>query len=351
MLVPSLSLAAIVLAMAGCRAHAPPGDLDALFSEYSCADCPGASVVVIDRGAVAFEKAYGLADLEHRTPATPRTNYRLASLTKQLTARAIELLIEQGALHLDDRVRDILPELPAATSDVRVRHLLGHSSGIWDYEDFVPADGPQVKDRDVLALVAKTDRTYFAPGTSFRYSNSGYALLALIVERKSGLSFASFLRDRVFGPLGMPATLAYESGVSTVPERAFGYAPANGKFVPSDQSTTSAVLGDGGVYSSVAELVAWDRAVDQRRGPWTAPYSFGWFVDHDAGELRLSHHGETCGFTNAILKYPDRHLTVIVLTNRRGGEPWRIAQTLADRWLGRAPRDGRWLFETTPNAH
>src|SRR5262252_8345902 len=180
-------MATVLLAMAGCvrsGARAPGDGIDALFSEYDCASCPGASVVVIDRGAVVLEKAYGLSDLQNGTRATPRTNYRLASLTKQFTAMAVRMLIEQGALGLDDRLGDLLPGLPAWAHEVRLRHLLTHSSGIWDYEDFVRADGPQVKDRDVLALLAKTDKTYFAPGDRFRYSNSAYALLSLVVERK-----------------------------------------------------------------------------------------------------------------------------------------------------------------------
>jgi CubicO group peptidase (beta-lactamase class C family) len=144
----------------------------------------------------------------------------------------------------------------------------------------------------------------------------------------------------------MSATLAYEAGISTVPRRAFGYTMRNSGIVPSDQSSTSAVLGDGGVYSSIHDLAAWDRALDagtvlrhdELRDAWTpmtltngtaTRYGFGWFVDRENGTLKVSHHGETSGFTNFILKYPERRLTVIVLTNRRGGAPWDLAARVA----------------------
>ncbi len=377
-----LATAALLAALAllvGCAGatsstRAPPSvdarAVDPLFTAYDGPEGPGASAIVIHEGQVVLRRAWGLADLDARTRATPETQYRLASLTKQFTAMAVMLLVEEGKLRYDDRVVDVLPGFPAHASEVRIRHLLNHTSGLWDYEAFVPdTQTVQVKDRDVLALLSRADRTYFPPGTAVRYSNSGYAVLALLVEHVGGMPFARFLRERVFSPLGMHATVAHEEGISTVARRAYGYvAEANG-FRPRDQSPTSAVLGDGGVYSSVAELVAWDAALDAhtlvpeatQRLAWTpaalpdgssSRYGFGWFIDEDAGRMRLSHHGETCGFTNAIVKYPEQRLTVIVLTNRAGGEPWRLAQRLADLWLpASAPAETRpWPFETLPNA-
>jgi CubicO group peptidase (beta-lactamase class C family) len=347
--------------------------MDALFEAYERPGAPGASVIVVQDGEVALRRAYGLAELETRTRATPETHYRLASLTKQFTAMAIMILAGQGKLHYDDRVVDVLPGFPAYLREVRIRHLLNHTSGIWDYEAFVPgSQREQVKDRDVLALLSRADRTYFPPGTAVRYSNSAYAVLALIVEQVSGQSFASFLHERVFTPSGMRTAVAHEAGISTVPDRAYGYVASAEGFSPRDQSPTSAVLGDGGIYSSVTELLAWDKALDAhalvseetQRLAWTpavlpdgtsARYGFGWFIDEDEGRVRLSHHGETSGFTNAIVKYPAQRLTVIVLTNRAGGEPWRLAQQLADHWLGRSAEEGGpaarpWPFETMPNA-
>ena len=321
--------------------------LDSIFGAYDHPNVPGAGVLVIRDGRVVASRSYGLADLGNRTPAGERTNYRLASLSKQFTAAAIMLLVRDGRLNYDDRVVDLLPGLPAHARDVRVRHLLTHTSGLWDYEDFVPdSQTVQLKDRDVLASLPRADSLYFAPGSAYRYSNTGYALLALIAERVSGQSFARFLHDRIFVPAGMSATVAYEAGISSVPDRAFGYTVRGSGTTPSDQSSTSAVLGDGGIYSSIHDLVAWDRALDagtvlrreELRDAWTpmtltngtvTRYGFGWFVDRENGTLKLSHHGETSGFTNFILKYPERRLTVIVLTNRRGGAPWDLAARVA----------------------
>ncbi|WP_233582603.1 serine hydrolase [Corallococcus sp. CA053C] len=379
MTLPPLATVVLLSLVVGCaggtagtraRSLQDASTVDALFRDYSGLERPGASVVVIHDGKVVLRRAYGLADLEKQVPATPETNYRLASLTKQFTATAILLLVQDRKLRLDDHVVDVLPGFPASLKDVRVHHLLQHTSGIWDYEDFVPATQTvQVKDRDVLELLNRTERTYFAPGTAVRYSNSGYAVLALLVQQVSGMPFAQFLHERVFVPSGMRSSVAHEDGVSTVVRRAYGYAVTRDGFPPRDQSPTSAVLGDGGVYSSVDDLVAWDRTLDShalvgkelQEQAWTSPrlqggtpsrYGFGWFVDNDGGRRRLSHHGETSGFTNAIVKYPDHRLTVIVLTNRAGGEPWTLAQYIADQWLGPPANPGStWPFVTVPNAH
>lgn len=320
---------------------------DSLFAPYAAPGMPGASVLVTKNGEVVVNRSYGLAVVETAVPATSETNYRLASLSKQFTATAIALLVRDGLLRYDTPVRTYLPSVPEYTRAVTVRHLLTHTSGIPDYEDFVPrGQTVQVKDGDVPALLRQTDSMYFAPGSAYRYSNSGYALLALIVEKLSGRRYAAFLHERIFAPLGMRGTVAHEEGISTVPNRAFGYSLRSGVVVRTDQSSTSAVLGDGGIYSSLRDLITWDRALDagtlltraELERVWTPErladgtttrYGFGWFTERENGSLRLSHHGETSGFTNFILKYPDRRLTVIVLTNRRGGAPWDLAARIA----------------------
>jgi CubicO group peptidase (beta-lactamase class C family) len=323
--------------------------IDALFSGYTGA-VPGASVIVIRDGRVVFRRAYGMADLERKTPASPTTDYRLASLTKQFTAMAIMLLVRDGRLTYDQPARTLLPELPPATAGVTIRHLLNHTSGLLDYEDLIPdTQTVQVSDQDVLQLLASRDSVNFPAGTKYRYSNSGYCLLALVVERVSGMAFADFLRQRVFAPLGMARTLAHRDGRDTVPERAYGYTPDSGRFVPSDQSVTSATLGDGGIYTSVDDLVHWDAALYTERlvdrvtlalatTPPVLPgnstqYGFGWFVDAYRGLRRWRHTGETSGFTNAIQRFPERRTTIIVLTNRNGGTPWTIAERIADLLL------------------
>lgn len=322
-------------------------DIDALFAEYTGPAVPGASVIVIRDDRVVLRRAYGMADLERHVAATPQTDYRLASVSKQFTAMAVMLLAQSGKIRYDQPIREILPELPAGTGSVTVRHLLNHTSGLPDYEDLIPdSQTVQVNDRDVLALLAGKDTLYFPAGSAYRYSNSGYVLLGLIVERVSGVSFAEFLRARIFAPLGMTASVAHVEGIDTVPHRAYGYSPDAGGFKATDQSVTSATLGDGGIYTNVDDLVRWDRAlygsqlVDSAtlRLAITPPYSFGWFVDTYRNEKRWRHTGETSGFRNAIQRFPGRRFTVIVLTNRNGGDPAAIAERIADALLFGAAR-------------
>ena len=307
----------------------PESQIDALMRPYQGA-VPGAGVAVLRNGTPIVRRAYGLADVESRVAATTATNYRLASMTKQFTAAAILLLAQDGRLAIDDRVRGWLPTLPDAAAEITIRHLLIHTSGLIDYEDVIPSGTTaQLRDADVLRLLEAVNRCYFPPGTRYRYSNSGYSLLALIVGKASGKDFASFLRARIFCPLGMHNTLAFEAGISAVAQRAFGYSALRNSWTRDDQSLTSATLGDGGIYSSIDDLAKWDAALgDDRllRPAWLrlafqpatptddalVQYGFGWRI---SGETRW-HSGETTGFRSIIVRYLEHGLTVIVLSNR-----------------------------------
>jgi CubicO group peptidase (beta-lactamase class C family) len=328
--------------------------IDAILSPYRQPNVPGASVLVLHRGRVAYDKAFGSADLEAHVPATVNTDYRLASLTKAFTAMSIMLLVKDGKLHYDDRLVDVLPGAPAYAKDVRITHLLTHTSGLVDYEDFVPdSQTTQLNDDDVLRLMHRTDSLDFPPGSAYHYSNSAYVLLGLIVAHASGMPFPQFLHDRIFAPLHMDSTVAYVKGSSRVPNRAYGYTgDSSGHFTRTDQSSTSATLGDGGIYTSVMDMAKWSDALDKStlvdsatmHRAWSptmlttgkeSGYGYGWFVATVNGELQLRHHGESTGFTNAILKYPKRDLTIILLTNRTGGAPWDIADRIAEQFPGR----------------
>ena len=352
-----LLLSLLAVLSFSCTPFPGRGDLassvDPLFTEYSLPGAPGASLAIIRDGDVMYSKAYGLADVEKNIPATTATNYRLASVTKQFTATAILKLVDGGTLSLDSRITDVLPGMPAYAHEVRIRHLLTHTSGLVDYEDFVPdTQTVQVLDTDVLRILSGIDSVYFPAGTQFRYSNSGYALLALVVESVSGLSFAEFLKQNIFEPLGMHHTLAYQKGISTIDNRAFGHSKAEHGFVQTDQSNTSAVLGDGGVYSSVEDLCRWDRELYESRlisprmrrasfTPFTlrdgtpTKYGFGWFIEPNGKRTSVYHTGSTRGFRNAIYRLPEERLTVIILTNRNDGEPIKIAEKVAEIVLGR----------------
>jgi len=304
---------------------------------------PGASLLVIRNDEPVIRRSWGCADIENGVLATSRTNYRLASVSKQFTAAAVLLLAEDGRVSLGDRLREFFPSLAPSLDAVTIHHLLTHASGLIDYEELIsPETTMQLCSADVLQLLEAQKTGYFAPGSNYRYSNSGYALLALIVERVSGGTFADFLARRVFGPLGMNHTVAHEEGISTVGNRAFGYTMTNGEWARKDQSLTSAVLGDGGIYSSIDDLAKWDAAwydgrllSDESRrvalightatDDPSVSYGFGWRI---TGET-FWHSGETSGFRNVIVRYAARTLTIVLLTNRDDPEPYETALVIA----------------------
>jgi CubicO group peptidase (beta-lactamase class C family) len=325
--------------------------VDALFQEYDGSNVPGASVLVVKDGKILFKKAYGLANLEEKILSTTTTNYRLASLTKQFTAMAIMTLIEQKKLSYDSTLTDFFPDFPSYGKQIIIRHLLNHTSGLIDYEDLIAKDTLiPLKDRQVLNLLKQQKSTYFTPGSKYQYSNSGYALLALIVEAASGASFASFLEKKVFTPLGMTNSVAYEQGISTIHDRAYGYEKKSNGFERNDQSLTSSVLGDGGVYSSVEDLYKWDQSLytnklvssETLKNAFTAGtlingegagYGFGWFTETYRGLKTVWHSGSTIGFRTAIERFPDQSFTVIVLTNRKEPEVHKLARKIVDLYL------------------
>src|SRR5215472_144154 len=204
---------------------------------------PGAAVLVVKNGKVLFQSGYGVTDLKSLTKIDAHTNFRLASVTKQFTAMAIMLLVHDGRLHYEDRLTDIFPDFPEYGRAITIRHLLNHTSGLLDYEDLMPQPDPnvpveqiQIQDAGVLDLLKQQKTTKFKPGSKWDYSNSGYVVLGLIVQKVSGKLFPDFLRVRIFGPLGMRNTLAYVRGKNDVRNRAYGHSLEQGAWKQTDQS-------------------------------------------------------------------------------------------------------------------
>lgn len=321
--------------------------VDKLLAVYRRADAPGAAVMVLRDGEPELVRTCGCADLEQGTPVEPATNFRLASITKQFTAACVMMLVERGDLSLDATLPSLFADFPAFGGAVTLRDLLQHTSGLIDYETLIGQDfSGQVSDRDVLRIVRESGRTYFTPGTHFRYSNTGYALLAVLVEETTGRRFAAFLDEQIFVPLAMTATVAYEAGVSEIRNRALGYdVRDDGTVAPSDQDATSAVLGDGGIYTSLLDYGKWDQALygdallsrASLEMMWTAGtghYGFGWRIDEFAGRRRLHHEGFSCGFRNHVMRFPDERMTVLILTNRREPDVQSIAESIARLYFG-----------------
>jgi CubicO group peptidase (beta-lactamase class C family) len=341
----------------------PAAQIDSLMSDVS-SSTPGAAVLVIKDGRHVFEQGYGVTDLRTLHKIDEHTNFRLASVTKQFTAMAIMLLVHDGKLRYDQSLTEIFPEFPAYGETITVRHLLNHTSGLLDYEDLMAKQYGntlddqilQIHDAGVLALLEKIRTTKFPAGTKWEYSNSGYCLLAMVVEKVSGKPFSEFLHERIFVPLQMASTLAYEKGKNEVPNRAYGHTPQGSAWRETDQSSTSATLGDGGVYTSLADLVHWDNALQNHTllsekdmqpaltavHPSSAPpqqnghpvsYGFGWYVDPYRGHPRMWHYGETVGFRTSIQRFPADHLTVVVLCNRADLSAIDLALKVADLYL------------------
>ncbi len=332
----TISTILLTILLTGCQMN-NDDKIDSIFTDYNKPDVPGAAVMIIKNGEVIFQKCYGLADVENLKPVTPATNFRLASVTKQFTAMCILQLIEKGSLSFETTLKDLFADFPDYAKNITIQNLLQHTSGLIDYEDLIPdTTTVQVKDNDVLKLVMKTDSTYFVPGSKHQYSNTGYALLSLIVEKISGKPFRDYLNENIFTPTGMNKTIAFENKINEVKDRAYGYTVKNDSIIKTDQSITSAVLGDGGIYSSLNDLYKWDQALYTNKlidhkfldDSWTAgktlngkefPYGFGWRLENYNDNKVVYHTGSTRGFRNIIYRIPDKNFTVIILTNRDSG--------------------------------
>lgn len=321
-----------ILGATACFAQAPlAARLDSFFRRQD-PNLPGCALSIEKYGTILYRNAAGLADLTEKTPLDSLSDFRMASVTKQFTAMGILLLEKDGVLRFDDPIGRWLPGLPAGIArNVSIRHLLTHSSGILDYEDLIPASQTiQVLDADVLHMLSTHDSTYFPPGSRFRYSNSGFCLLALIIEHASHESYARFIHDRIFVPLDMTGSTVYEAN-RPIPHRAMGYLrDSAGRIIPSDQSVTSATKGDGGVYTSLSDYSKWIRALQQNRllrladamqrlhfpieGMPNSYYAAGWF-ESTAYPVLLFHSGSTCGFSNFVIQFPRDRLSIVYFSN------------------------------------
>ncbi len=315
---------------------------------YDSALSPGAALLVMDRGKIVLQKSYGLKSTETKEAVDATTCFRLASVTKQFTAMCILQLVQAGRLSLDDSVRKYLDSLPTYTQPITIRNLLTHTSGLVDYEALIPDNQVrQVLDIDCMRLMHSTDHLYFVPGSEYRYSNTGYALLALIVEKISGEDFASYLQQHIFKPLQMKHTLALEAAKTKVPNRAMGHSRSSNGWEVTDQSLTSAVLGDGGIYTNVLDMAKWIRAICRyqlispslQQQAWSRAslsngksidYGFGWHIEDYRGKAHPHHSGSSIGFRNHILLFPEEERAVMILTNRDEGDPMEPCKKIMD---------------------
>ena len=309
---------------------------------------PGVALTVLKDGKIVKSQGYGMANLELSAPVTEKTAFQLASVTKQFTATAIMALVEDGKLHLEDKIVSLLPDLPAAWSGVTLRQLLNHTSGIKSYTNIEGFDKTLRKDftpQEIIALVSK-EPMEFAPGEKWNYNNSGYFLLGMILEKVTGKSYNDFLTERIFKPLGMNDTRVNNLS-EIIPNRAQGYSRSGDHYVNGEYLSPTQPFAAGALISTIADLARWDKALDgetilksasltQMWTPTALPdhqeqgYGFGWVVGVKNHHRRISHGGGIPGFSTETLRLPDDKLSVIVLTNRDGGDAGAIALGVAD---------------------
>ena len=364
-----IGLLLIVAVVAACshQALAQKTDLsaqvDGLFTDWNGGNTPGAGLLVIRDGKVLIKKGYGLANIETKTPITPDTCFLLGSVTKQFTAMAVMLLAERGQLRYDDPLAKFFPQFPPYAQKITVRNLLNHTSGLPDYEALFVEQGLIEKDwprsvkttrsrfeptaRDALNLLARQPNLLFEPGTKFEYSNSGYVVLAQIIEKASTQSYAQFLKQNIFKPLGMKRSYVYDESRPNIPGRAASYTMKDSTYREIDYTPLNAIYGEDNVYTTLNDLVKWERALSSTKlvkaetlqqafssgvltdGSRTG-YGYGWFLGETLGIKYVGHSGGWLGFANVIRRYPDYRFTVVLLTNydkfRLGDVVYRTAR-------------------------
>jgi CubicO group peptidase (beta-lactamase class C family) len=308
--------------------------LDALFSKWNKPDVPGCAVGVEAHGAAVVNRTYGSADIEHGVPIGIDTVFEAGSVSKQFTAAAVFVLVEQGKLSLADDIRKYVPELPDYGAVITVAQLLGHMSGLRDWEGVAEIAGRPVtthvySNKDVLAIAARQKNLNHLPGEEFSYTNTGYVLLAIIVERASGEPFVQFTDEHLFSPLKLTHTQWRDNFRRIVKERAVAYEASAGGYrqlMPFDN-----VFGSGGLLTTIGDLKTWNDALDagalgkfvteelQRESTLSdgraVPYAGGLELTRHRGVRRIAHTGETAGYESYLARFPDQHLSVAVLCN------------------------------------
>lgn len=342
--------------------------VDSIFAPVASAQGPGCAVGVSQNDSLAFAKGYGMADLEHDRQITPETRFYLASISKQFTAMSIVLLAQDHRLTLDDSLRAWVPEVPSFGASITLRQLLHHTSGLRDYFTLLavsgwPTDG-LLTEAQLLALVARQKSLNFQPGDEFLYSNTGYALLAIVVKRASGQSLRDFADARIFKPLGMTHTLFRDDHTALVPERALGYQLSPAGYRLSQPQFD--VVGDGGAYSTVEDLAKWaanfttgrvggragiaemERAGQLNDGQ-PIPYALGLSIGDLHGFKTLSHGGSYGGYRSELVRIPERRLSVITLCNTASASP-TLAEQVSRVFLGIAAEKTNLIAADLPMA-
>jgi CubicO group peptidase (beta-lactamase class C family) len=335
--------------------------IDSIFAEWQGTDRPGCAVGVRRASRAVHLAAYGMANLEYGVPLTAGSVLESGSVAKQFTAAALVLLAQRGRLTLDDDIRRYLPEVPDFGWTITIRHLLTHTSGLRDQWGLLSLrgspPGSQVHTMPlILDLVSRQRMLNFPTGEEYLYSNTGYALAAMIVERASGRSLARFSAEEFFTPLGMSRTQWRDDYRRIVPDRATAYSREGGQFVQNMPFTM--VYGNGGLLTTVGDLLIWNDALTDGTVPGGAElvreletvgrlrdgsaigYALGLGIGSYRGVRQVGHSGSTAGYSTYLVRYPDERLSIAVLCNVAGAGATQYARRIADLFLPEGPASG-----------
>jgi CubicO group peptidase (beta-lactamase class C family) len=350
-------LISVLLFVAWASANAQSGpnhEVDTIFEKWDTPDSPGCAVSVILDGAIVYKRGYGMANLEYGVPITPSSIFHVASVSKHFTAMGVLLLADEGKLTLDDDVRKYVPEVPDFGETITIRHLIHHISGLRDQWSLLHMAGWRweadvVKQEDVLDITSRQKALNFKPGDEYLYSNTGYTLLAVIIERLSGKTLREFAEERLFEPLGMKDTHFHDDHQMIVPNRAYAYAPEDdGGLIISIPDFD--VVGATSLFTTVEDLARWDRnfytgrvgghgVIEQMsiRGRLNdgkeIPYAVGLSHGFYRGLRTVSHGGSDAGYRSHFIRFPHQRFSLAVLCNFPSSGPGELARKIADIYL------------------
>ena len=333
-----------------------------LFAEWHKPDSPGAAVAVTRNGEIIYTQGYGMANLEYDIPITPTSIFDIASVSKQFAAFAITTLAYDGKLSLDDDIRVHLPDVPDFGHTITIRHLLHHTSGLRDWVQSLVIAGDMMDDvisfKHILKMVRHQKALNFKPGAEYLYSNTGYNLLAEIIETVTGDSFREWTDANIFKPLGMTNSHFHDDYEMVLKNRAYSYqAVENGGFKHAINNTTA--LGSSSLYSTVEDLAKWilnfdntqigEQAVIEQmhqRGVLNNGEQISYALGLSIGEYRgletVGHSGSWRGFRSHLIRFPEQKFGVVILCNLNTFNPLRLSEKVADIYLADvlAPEEG-----------
>ncbi|MCP4727809.1 MAG: beta-lactamase family protein [bacterium] len=320
--------------------------VDRLFEKRFYGRRPGASVMVIQNGVVLHKNAYGYAQIRSRERIKTDTKFNLASISKQFTSMAVMMLKEDGRLSYDDKITKYFDNLPQRWNSITIKNLLTHTSGIPD-RFYVIGYAEGWENKDILNRLVKNNVLDFTPGRRFKYSNSGYNLLSMIIEKISGMSYREFLEKRVFDPLGMNDTVVYDETKPDMDNRAVAYARTKRGYRSNDFKLTT--TGSSGIFSSTEDLYKWDQALYTEKlvskssineafyphqHSWRREYyGYGWRIRQQNDIKAVYHTGTLGGSSNIFLRIPEENFSIMILSNSGYRSRYQLVRSILEIYM------------------